>query len=320
MNNKKLVSIVIPVYNRREEILNCLNSLKQIDYDNVETIIVDNGSIDNTQEAIQKDFSEVKILRNEQNLMATPARNQGYYVSHGDYILFLDSDNKVAPDFLTKMVELAESDPTIGFVGPKMYYGDTADTICYAGADINMLTSKTTYLGIDQIDRGQFDQVRSVQHIPNCSLVKREVIEKIGPWDASYIMSYEEPDFSVRAMNAGYKIMFCPQSRIWHNEKGVIRGIGFRSPKRAYYFAKNRAVFMKKYAKKLDFIVFLWLFFPLFFILHFFIFAKEKKWDILWGYWVGTRDGFIYGLTGKSIDSSAKLDQLEAHTKGRKSL
>jgi hypothetical protein len=98
----------------------------------------------------------------------------------------------------------------------------------------------------------------------------------------------------------------------------VIKGIGFRSPKRAYYFAKNRPVFKRKYAKKFDFILFMLIFFPMFSIAHFLIFAKERKWDILWGYLVGTWEGLIYGLTGKFIDSSSKLSQFEIHTGNKK--
>jgi len=310
---EKLVSIIIPVYNRREEILVCLRSLSQINYKNVEIIIVDNGSDDQTQEAIKQEFSRIIIIRNEENLMASPARNQGFMKAKGDYILFLDSDNKVSPDFLTEMVNLAEIDEKIGLVGPKMFCGDRENVIWYAGADINMLSSKTTYIGINNYDRGQFDQIREVQHIPNCSLIKREVLDKIGLWNESYVMSYEEPDLSLRAKRVGYKIVFCPSAKIWH--MGQISNtqskIGFRSPKRAYYFARNRVVFMRQHANFLSFIIFFTTFFPVLVLLHFLIFARQRKWAILEGYMSGCFDGFIYGLTGHLRDSTNNLVQQE---------
>ncbi|OFW89151.1 MAG: hypothetical protein A3D75_01655 [Candidatus Levybacteria bacterium RIFCSPHIGHO2_02_FULL_37_18] len=308
---EKLVSIVIPVYNRKEELIDCLNSLKKIDYKNIEIIVVDNASTDETFEALKQDFSEVKIIRNEKNLMAVPARNQGLRESKGEYILFLDSDNKVAHDFLSEMMKLTESDDKIGFVGPKMYFANEPRKIWYAGADINLLTSKTTYLGINKIDNGQFDQIRETGHIPNCFLVKRKVIEEIGELDESYVMSYGEADFAERAKRAGFKIIFCPTARIWHNEKASIRGLIFRSPKRAYYFARNRVLFMKKFSPRISFYIFFVIFFPFFIMANLTILIFKRKPNLVLAYLTGARDGFIYGLTGVLKDNSSKFLHLE---------
>lgn len=306
-----LVSIVIPVYNRKEEIIDCLKSLKKIDYKNIEVIVVDNASTDGVYEALKQNFSEVKIIRNEKNLMAVPARNQGLKESRGEYILFLDSDNKIAPNFLTELVKLAESDDKIGFVGPKMYFADKPDVIWYAGANINLTTSKTTYTGIGKIDNGQFDQIRETGHIPNCFLVKRKVIDKIGGFDESYVMSYGEADFPERARRAGFKIVFCPTAKIWHNEKSAIYGLVFRSPKRAYYFARNRVLYMKKFAFKINFLIFLFVFFPFFVLANLTILIFRRKHNLAFAYLKGAWDGLIFGLIGVLKDNSLKFPHYE---------
>jgi hypothetical protein len=213
----KLVSIIIPTYNREREILECISSLLSISYRNFELIVVDNASQDNTVVSIKEKFSNIRIVELNQNLGASEGRNEGIRHAKGEYLCFVDSDNIVDKNFLTDLVKLAESGNEIGFVGHKMYYFNDPKRIWYAGADISLLTSRTRYIGINEIDKGRHDQAREVGHIPNVWLVKKSVIEKIGMIDTDYIMHYEEFDWAMRAKKAGYKIMFCPTAVVYHN-------------------------------------------------------------------------------------------------------
>ena len=294
----KLVSIIIPTYNREKEVLECIWSLSNITYPNFKIIVVDNGSKDNTILSIKKKFRNVEIIELSENFGASGARNEGIKYAKGEYFCFVDSDNIVDRNFLTELVSLAESDNLIGFVGPKMYYLKDPKRILYAGADINLITSKTKYIGQNEIDKGQYDSIREVGHIPNIWLVKKAAINKIGLIDTSYHTYYEESDWAMRAKKAGYKIMFCPTSVVYHNiplpaeDRSLRSLIGLDNKYRVFYMARNRSIYMKKYTNKLRFIVFLVFFNNVFLIEYCLIFLFYRRFDLIKSY----IKGFLSGI------------------------
>jgi len=174
-----------------------------------------------------------------------------YTKFHGEFIFFLDSDNIVDKQILTELIKVIEEDRKIGVVGPKMYYYKDPKQIWMAGGNINLFTSRTTHIG-NEIDNGQFDQVREVGHFANAFLVRREVIEKIGLFDENYFIMYEESDFMLRAKRAGYKIIYAPTAKLWHDiivpedNSNPLRKLSLFTKQRAYFTARNRILFMRK--------------------------------------------------------------------------
>ncbi|MHB1663651.1 MAG: glycosyltransferase family 2 protein [bacterium] len=293
----KLVSIIIPTYNREKEILECIGSLSKVTYPSFEIIVIDNASKDDTTINIKKNFPFVKIIELSENFGASRARNEGIKYAKGEYLCFVDDDNIVDNNFLTELILLAESDELIGFCGPKIYYLNDPRRIWYAGADINLLTSRTKYIGTNKIDKYQYDSLREVGHIPDVWLVKRTVVDKIGLIDINYHTYYEESDWAMRAKKAGYKIMFCPTSIVYHNiptykEKSLRSFIGFDSSYRVFYAARNRIIYMKKYATKPKFILFLIVFNNIFLIAYCLIFLFYGRFDLIKSY----TKGFLSGI------------------------
>lgn len=293
----KLVSIIIPTFNRRHSLVRCLNSLQKISYHNTEIIVVDNGSTDDSVAILKKKFPKVTIVKLPENLGAVGSRNAGIKLARGDYLLFVDDDNIVSKNFLNQLVNLAKSDPYIGFVGPKMYYWQDKKRIWYAGVKINLLTSRTQYLGINQIDHGQLDQVRPTDQIPNVWLVKRPVLKKVGPLDDNYVMSYGESDWPMRAKRAGFKVLFCPTAVVYHDitpPKNLKENILLRAtPYRAYFFARNRILFMRRFASSVNFIIFLFLFNNLFALYYLFTYLKGGKHQLIYWHLRGMVDGIF---------------------------
>jgi GT2 family glycosyltransferase len=295
----KLVSIIIPTYNRETQVLNCITSFCNSNYPAMEIIVVDNASTDNTVLRIKKEFPHVQVIEMEKNLGASGGRNAGIVWAKGDYLCFADSDNTVDRELLNELVNLAESDQRIGFVGPKVYYAGDPKRIWYAGANINLLTSKTKYIGINLVDNGQYATVREVGHIPNLWLAKREIIDEIGLIDTDYVMHYEESDWAMRAARAGYKIMFCPSAVAYHNvdlpgSKGLRSKIGFESKYRIFYAARNRVLFMRKYASSFNFILFLLIFNNIFLFQYCLIFFRHKRLDLVGSYLRGYFNGLAW--------------------------
>lgn len=302
----KLVSVVIPTRNRQRDIFECLRSLFQIDYPHYEVIVVDNASTDGTATAVRQAFPQVKLVENERDLWAAGGRNVGLKHAHGDYIFFLDSDNILDKRCLSELVGFMENDPSVGIVGPKMYYYDEPTRICYAGAGINLFTGKTTYVGLNQFDMGQYESPRQTGHVPNAFLVNRKVIGVIGGFDESYVMFYEESDFAMRASKRDFKIVYCPQARVWHKVpppvSGMFAALGLGSPARAYYAARNRVVYMKRHARLAAFLFFLVSFFPTSILFYTWHMVGLRRYDILKAYLRGSWDGLIYGITGRLRD------------------
>lgn len=298
---KKLVSIVITTRNRKEIILDCLESLFKMDYLFFEIIVVDNGSEDGTVLAIKKKFPKVKVISSKENLGINGGKNLGQKYAKGDYIFFLDSDTIVDRKILTEMVNLAESDSSIGMVCPKMYYWRPKNFIWYAGTYVNLLTSQTKNLGVNEKDNGQWDQVRETEFAPTAYLVKREVAKKLKGHDEIFFMTYGDTDYGYRVRESGFKVLFCPTAKLWHrlemkeNIKGI-RGLGYNLPMRAYYFARNRAIFMKKHATKLNFIIFLFFFFPAFTFYFLYKIIFFRGWQFLKLHLKGSLDGLKYAF------------------------
>jgi len=302
--SRKLASIIIVTRNREEEVLACLKSVLSMSYPNFEVILVDNGSADNTVSKARSQFPKVKIIEARKNLGANGGKNLGQRKARGEYILFLDSDTIVDKDLLGELIKVAQSDPKIGMVCPKIYYFDKKDIIWYAGASINLITSQAKNVGNHQKDLGQFDQVRETSFAPTAYLVSKTVARRLKGHGKIYFMGYVDSDFGYRVKKAGYKVMFCPKAKLWHRigqyeNSRTIRALGYNLPLRAYYFARNRVVFMKSHAPLINFLIFMVTFFPLmngYFLYKIIVFGG---WKYLRPHLEGIFDGLKYALGGK---------------------
>lgn len=302
---KKLVSIVIVTRNRRQVTLDCLESVLKMDYPRFEVILVDNGSTDGTVEAVEKNFSEVKVVAAGKNLGLNAGKNLGQKHAKDDYILFLDSDTIVDKRLLTELIKTAESDLRVGIICPKMYYIEPKDVIWYAGSYINLFTSQTKNIGCNEKDCGQYDQVRETEFAPTAYLVTRTVVDELKGHDELLFMTYGDTDYGFRARKAGFKVIFCPWAKLWHQlgkEENLktVRALGYNQPMRAYYFARNRVIFIKRHAPKLNFLIFLLVFYPLFTLyISYKIIAFGGSWRFLKPHLQGSGDGLRYAFGGK---------------------
>jgi GT2 family glycosyltransferase len=223
-----LVHIVILTWNGREDILECLRSLRQSIYPNARILIVDNASTDGTVEAVESEFPEVEIVKNSTNLRVGGGYNAGIKKAFADgarYILLLNNDTIFKPDFLARMIEAAEDRPDIGMVGPKIYYYSDPKRIWSAGGRIEWWKGWCHQVGVRELDHGQCDVPGEADWVTGCCvLVKREVVKRIGLLDESYFMYGEDTDWCFRAVRTGFKIYYEPSAVIWHKLSVSIGG------------------------------------------------------------------------------------------------
>lgn len=241
------VTIIIINWNGYADTLACLASLRGLEYPAYDIVVVDNGSSDGSVAAIRAGFPEVKLIETGANLGYVGGNNVGleYAAKTGaNYALLLNNDTEVTPDFLSLLVEAAETDPQVGIVGPIIYYFDQPDVIWSAGGEINWQQGLTRMVGLNEVDRGQFGLApRPVDFVTGCALlIKLAVVQQVGLLDPRFFAYYEETEWCVRVIRAGFKILQAPQAKIWHKISPVAREA---SPQVHYYMTRNRLLFLK---------------------------------------------------------------------------
>ncbi|HEX7017962.1 MAG TPA: glycosyltransferase family 2 protein [Patescibacteria group bacterium] len=259
------ISIVIVHYNTDKDTRECLDSLEELEAKNFKyhIIVVDNASKEPLKLTHKQLENNVELLRSESNLGFTGGNNIGIRhainTHNSDYILLLNSDTVVTPDFLEKLYKYAETEPEIGLVNPKIYFAkgyeyhknsyakaELGSVLWYVGGSIDWLHLLSFHRGIDEVDRGHFDSIQETDFATGCCvLIKREVFEHIGPLNERLFLYSEDVDVSLRAQRAGFKTMLCPSAVIWHKNAGSSQGAG--SNISVYYQTRNRLYIGLKY-------------------------------------------------------------------------
>ncbi len=244
-SQQPMVSIVSVNYDQPEVTCEMLASLEKVTYSNFETLIVDNASPTKSPNIIKEKYPEIQLIISKKNLGFAGGNNIALKQVKGDYVLLLNNDTEVKPDFLESLVELMESDKKIGIVSSKILYFYEDNVIQYAGASpINPITSRGSHYGYKEIDNGQLDEVTETAYPHGaCMMIRKSVLEELGLLYEGYFLYYEELDFAERVKRAGYKIYFQPNSSILHKES---ISTGKNSPLKTYYMNRNRLLFVRR--------------------------------------------------------------------------
>ncbi len=257
------VAIIILNWNRKDDTIECLESIKQITYPNYWVLLVDNGSTDGSVEYFKTRYHNIEIIENKNNVGYAEGNNIGIRtaINNGaDYVLLLNNDTVVDPDFLDELVKVVQSDPRIGFAGPKVYYYDynrKKDIINFAGGKLDIWKGRTYHIGLNEVDNGQFNEIKEVDYVEgSCILLRKEVIKKIGLFDPVYFAYWEDNDLCMRGYRAGYISIFVPGAKIWHkiSASNINRN-------KIYFLTRNQFWFVKRYATWNQYILFLLYFF-----------------------------------------------------------
>jgi hypothetical protein len=232
-----LVSIIIPSYNDKDHLRECLKSLQNQEYQNFEVIVVDDMSTDGTIDMIKKEFPNVKFLITE-GVGIAGANNRGLSIAKGKYVIFdLNTDDVVSSSWLKNLVEIVERDPRIGVAGGKRYVYGTK-IIESAGGSVSLVTGRAP--SIRKINGDA--KIKEVDYVP-VMLVRREILNEVGSLDEEYFLYYEEPDFCLRVRKAGYKIVCVLDAVQWHHGSSQV---GKFSARRYYYMRRNNIRFVIK--------------------------------------------------------------------------
>ena len=242
----KKVSAIIVNWNGKDVLSVCLKSLLEQDYENLEIIVVDNGSEDGSQTLVKEEFSSVKLIENEKNLGFGSAVNRGLDKAKGDYFIFFNNDLALKSDCIRQLASLLGSDSSIGAAIPKiLYYSQHDQKSLNEPARINSYGVLVNYTGIacpnliDQPDQIDLPLIESA--CGGIFMFSREVYEKVGGFDEDLFLYHEDHDLSWRIRMMGWRLVATSNAVCSHHynfNKGVLKF--YRSEKnRLHILLKN---------------------------------------------------------------------------------
>jgi len=235
------ISVIVVTYNSEKYIKKCLDSILESNYPNYEILVIDNASSDNTLSELKKFQNKLKLIKNKKNLGFTKANNIGIKNSKGKIIVLINPDAYVTKNAILELVLPFLEDKKIMITGSKIYYPETKK-IQSAGGIIQK-NGLTNHLGYGEEDNYQFNYPRSVEYVTGAAMaVRKKLFEITGLFDSAYSPAYyEETDKCLRARKLGYKVVYVPESVVYHHESTTL---GALSKNYLQIFHRNRFRFI----------------------------------------------------------------------------
>ncbi len=251
-NGNPLVSIITVNFNGSVDTLELIESLTRITYPNIEIIVIDNHSENDTPRVIKEKYPSVVLYESNINMGFAGGNNLGIMRARGEYVLLLNNDTIVEKNFLEPLVRKFQSDPRIGAVSSKLRFYYDRSVIQFAGyTPINHRTMRSFAIGYNEKDKGQYDTDMETPYAHGAAMmVSMKAIREVGIMSYIFFLYYEEADWSYRILRAGYTIWYVHNSLVYHKESIAVGKI---SSLKIYYQNRNRLVFMRRNIQGKDF-------------------------------------------------------------------
>lgn len=241
--------MIILNWNNFEDSDKCIQSLLASNDKRIRIVIVDNHSTDNSIALFKQKYSELPLLISDINKGYAGGMNLGIkyaMANSADYIILSNNDIEYTPDFLKSMLELIQSDQSIGIVSPKVLYSKDRERIYCAGADFKLLRGAGVAAFQGKETNLYANEIREITLAEgSCLLAKREVFEKVGLLSEIFFMYFEDMEFSDRVRKY-FKIYYTPKAVIYH-KGGAGSNWKNHSPLYYYYYTRNRYLYFKSY-------------------------------------------------------------------------
>ena len=218
-----LVSVVIPHYGGTDILSECLTSLGNCSYSNLEIIVIDNASPDDSVPFVKSNFPAVKLIQSEYNRGFAGGCNFGVQHTNGKYLLILNNDTIHEPDWIAPLVHKMESNPEISAVQPKIKNYDQQEYFDYAGASggyVDWLVfpfARGRIFDTVEMDEKQYDSSDKIFWASGTAFLTRtSIFKELGGFDEILFAHMEEIDYHWKSQIIGNEIWVVPDSVIYH--------------------------------------------------------------------------------------------------------
>jgi len=246
--NDELVSVVIPTWNLKKDLGECIDSIKSSTYNCYEIIVVDNNSTDGTIELLNESYKDVILIRNSENLGFAAAVNKGIEKAidlDSKFVFVLNNDAIIYPSTLTRLVEISRSISRLGIIVPKVMFYDHQDIIYSIGDKVFPLFPIPIRIGFKKKDRQKYNKIFHLDYVTGCAmLIPIETIKKVGFFNENFFMYYEDAEFCFRTKKENLKIICDGNNRVLHKVALSSKNI---KAKIIRMRAKNRIIFFSRY-------------------------------------------------------------------------
>jgi hypothetical protein len=242
------VCVVIVNWNGKQDTIECLASLRKISYRNFEIIVVDNGSVDGSAQAIRDKFSSILVLENGKNLGLAEGNNIGIRTAlrrGAEWVLLLNNDVLVKKDFLAQLVKSAQAHEKIALAGPKIMYYPEKKRIWSAGLQERFFAEPCSR-GLGELDKRQFEKEEFVDSIHGVMLLNAKALQEIGLLYSDFFIMVEESEWGIRAKRRGWNVLFVPSSVVWHKVSRSVDKLEKPRAMSVYYTVRNWMVALKR--------------------------------------------------------------------------
>lgn len=241
-----LVFIVTLNWNRRDDTLAFLRSCQSLAYPRYRTLLVDNGSADDSLQAVAVAFPGVEQIANGANLGFAAGMNVGLrraLAEGADYVLLANNDTELEPGMLSWLVAEAEARGA-ALTAPAIYYFTERDRIWWLGGKLRPLLLEIR--PYRTLPHGQ--KPVDADFVTGCGvLISRECLERVGLLDERFFMYYEDSDYCLRVRRAGLRILVVPAAAMYH--KVAVSSGGSDSPNERYQMGRSSVQFFRKHAR-----------------------------------------------------------------------
>lgn len=252
----KKTALVLVNWNSFEFTNQCLNSLKHCKSLTFDIVVVDNGSHDGSATNLKEEFPEIILIQSATNLGFAGGNNLGLdYVLENNYtyVMLLNNDTFVEPNFVDVLVNYMDLNLDVGIIQPKIYCNHNRKLLWNGGSYFNKFFGITYTKGYLRKDKPDYNRIKEVDWVTGCALLTRTaIIKKVGKLEEKFFIYYEDVDLSFKIKKEGHKLIYHPESIIYHiagmsNKSKTKRKEGFLNPVVHYLVQRNRIWFLKRY-------------------------------------------------------------------------
>lgn len=230
------IDVIIINWNGRHLLGACLSTLLRSEGVPFAVTVYDNGSTDGSVDYVRQAFPTIRVLTGKTNIGFSPAVNEVIRATSGEYVVLLNNDTEVEPNWLAELVDAAAIDRGVGMVASRMLFWSDPDRINSAGIDIDRCGIAWDRLGGALASSGD-EPAEIFGPSGGAALYRRSMLDRIGLFDDDFFAYLEDVDLAWRAQLAGWRCLYAPRARLRHHHSATGRE---GSPLKNFLLGRNK--------------------------------------------------------------------------------